>query len=188
MKTVGLLTIQGSYEAHAKSLGRAGAATRPVLEPHDLDGLDGLILPGGESTTMSKGLDRLGLYEPLRSAIDAGLPVLGTCAGAILLSRESRNHPVETIGRLDAVAVRNAYGTQTDSFADPADDGADQRFAGMRCVFIRAPKLTELGDGVDVLVSVSSEPVLVKQGNVLAATFHPELTDSTAVHDALLNL
>ena len=183
---VGILAIQGDIEAHADALRRVGADSAPVLREKDLDGLDALILPGGESTTIAKGLARLELYEPLRGFIAAGHPVLGTCAGAILLARMVQNHPVETLGVLDCTAARNAYGTQVDSFAAPADPDSDPAFAGLRCVFIRAPRLRKLGPDVEVLARVDGEPVLVRQGNVLAATFHPELGDDPRVHERLL--
>jgi 5'-phosphate synthase pdxT subunit len=183
---VGILAIQGDIEAHAEALRRVGADSAPVLREKDLDALDALILPGGESTTIAKGLARLELYEPLRAFIASGKPVLGTCAGAILLSRRVENHPVETLGVLDCTAARNAYGTQVDSFAAPADADSDPAFAGMRCVFIRAPRLSELGPDVEVLMRVDGEPVLVRQANVLAATFHPELGHDPRVHERLL--
>jgi len=183
---IGVLAIQGDFEAHAKALARAGAEARLVREPKELDGLDGLVLPGGESTTIAKGMERLGLYEPLRVFVESGHPVLGTCAGAILLSRVVENHPVRSLGLVDVVAVRNAYGTQVDSFIAPADPGAAAGLEGLRCVFIRAPRLREPGPGVEVLARVDGEPVLVRQGNRFAATFHPELGDDPRVHALLV--
>jgi 5'-phosphate synthase pdxT subunit len=183
---VGVLAIQGDVEAHARALARAGADAAEVLHEKDLDGLDALVLPGGESTTIAKGLARLGLYEPLRAFAAQGRPLLGTCAGAILLAQRVENHPVATLGLLDATAVRNAYGTQVDSFAAPADPVGDAALEGLRCVFIRAPRLRALGPGVEVLLRVGGEPVLVRQGSLLAATFHPELTDDPRVHGLLL--
>ena len=185
-RRVGVLAIQGDVEAHARALARAGAETVPVLHEKDLDGLDALVLPGGESTTIAKGLARLGLYEPLRAFARSGRPLLGTCAGAILLAQRVENHPVETLGLLDATAVRNAYGTQVDSFAALADPGGEASLAELRCVFIRAPRLRDLGPGVRVLLRVGGEPVLVRQGALLAATFHPELTEDARVHALLL--
>jgi 5'-phosphate synthase pdxT subunit len=185
-KRVGVLAIQGDYEAHARALARAGAAPELVLWPKQLADLDALVLPGGESTTIAKGLARLALYEPLCERIRAGLPVLGTCAGAILLARRVENHPVESLGAIDLVAVRNAYGTQVDSFAAPVDAGSAPGLEGLRCVFIRAPQLTQLGPRVTVLARVDGRPVLVREGNVLAATFHPELTPDPRVHALLL--
>jgi 5'-phosphate synthase pdxT subunit len=186
VKKVGVLAIQGDVAAHGRAIERAGAAMVPVLREKDLDDLAALVLPGGESTTIAKGLARLALYEPLRAYARSGRPVLGTCAGAILLSKRVENHPVETIGVLDATAVRNAYGTQVDSFAALPDPGAAPELASLRCVFIRAPQLTDLGPAVEVLASVDGRPVLVREGNVLAATFHPELTDDARIHDLLL--
>jgi 5'-phosphate synthase pdxT subunit len=187
-RRVGVLAVQGDVEAHARALARAGAEVVRVLREKDLDGLDALVLPGGESTTIAKGLARLGLYEPLRAFARAGHPMLGTCAGAILLARRVENHPVETLGLLDATAVRNAYGTQVDSFAAPLDAGAAGNLAGLRAVFIRAPQLRELGPQVEVLARVDGRPVLVRQGNLLAATFHPELGEDPRVHELLLAL
>jgi len=186
METVGILAIQGDVEAHEAALVRLGVRARRVLRDKDLDGLDALILPGGESTTISKGLDRLSLREPIRAFAGSGRPLLGTCAGAILLARASRNHPVPTLGLLDAVAERNAYGTQVDSFAAIADPGTAEGLDGIRCVFIRAPRLVDLGPGVEVLVRVDGAPVLVREANVYAATFHPELTTDDRVQRLLL--
>lgn len=183
---VGVLAIQGDVEAHAAALTNVGADAVPVLREKHLDGLDALILPGGESTTIAKGLARLELYEPLRAFAASGRPVLGTCAGAILLARRVENHPVETLGALDVTAVRNAYGTQVDSFAAEADPGAAAGLDGLRCVFIRAPRLVRPGPEVEVLLRVEGAPVLIRQGPVLAATFHPELTDDPRVHQLLL--
>ncbi len=187
MKTrIGIVTIQGAVEKHRRALERLGAEVRPVLRKEDLEGLDGLVLPGGESTTISMGLERHGLEEPIQAFVAGGGRVFGTCAGAILLARESRNHPVRTLGLLDAVAERNAYGTQLDSFIAPADADADTPFDGLECVFIRAPVLAGLGPDVEVLARVEGKPVLVRQGAVWASTFHPELTDDLRVHAAWL--
>jgi len=184
---VGILAIQGDVEAHGRALGRLGARVVPVLREKDLDGLAALILPGGESTTISKGMDRLRLWEPLREFACSGRPLLGTCAGAILLARSAQRPPVPTLGLLDLVAVRNAYGTQVDSFARPVDPGCAPGLEGLRCVFIRAPRLSQPGPQVEVLARVQGHPVLVRQGCVLAATFHPELTPDLRVHRLLLD-
>ena len=161
-RRVGILAIQGDVEAHTSALARIGAAAVPVLREKHLADLDALILPGGESTTIAKGIDRLGLREPLRGFAESGRMLLGTCAGAILLSRESRQHPVPTL------------------------DLMDSQLGDLRCVFIRAPRLVEPGPDVEVLVRVDGEPVLLRQGNCLACTFHPELTLDGRVHDLLL--
>jgi 5'-phosphate synthase pdxT subunit len=188
---VGVLAIQGDVEAHARALERVGARPQIVLREKDLDGLVGLVLPGGESTTISMGLERLGLYEPLRAFAEAGHALLGTCAGAILLARRVANHPVRTLALMDLTARRNAYGTQVDSFsafADPSQSAESSAagFEGMRCVFIRAPILDELGPGVEVLARVDGAPVLVRQGRLIACSFHPELADDPRVHRLLL--
>jgi 5'-phosphate synthase pdxT subunit len=182
MAKVGILAIQGDVGAHTRALARVGADAVPVLREKDLDAIDALVLPGGESTTIAKGLVRQQLYEPLRAFARSGRPVLGTCAGAILLAARVENHPIETLGVLDLTAVRNAYGTQVDSFAAPLEDSGCPDLAGFRCVFIRAPQLRELGPDVEVLATVDGRPVLVRQGPILAATFHPELSDDPRLH------
>lgn len=186
---VGVLALQGDFEAHAKACERAGLGeAHEVRTPADLAAVDALILPGGESTTISKGLARTGLDLAIRERAGRGMPILGTCAGAILLSQRVLNHSVPTLGLLAATAVRNAYGTQVDSFAAPLDGGASCGLEGLRAVFIRAPRLTELGPDVEVLARVDGAPVLVRQGALLAATFHPELGEDPRVHQLLARL
>jgi 5'-phosphate synthase pdxT subunit len=182
---IGILAIQGDVEAHAEAVARVGSEPVRVLREKDLADVDALILPGGESTTISKGIERLGLREPLRAFADSGRPLLGTCAGAILVAASSRHHPVPGLGLMDLVALRNGYGTQVDSFAAEVDAGCGP-FDGLRCIFIRAPRLTRLGPEVEVLARVDGEPVLVRQGNRLACSFHPELTDDPRVHRLLV--
>jgi 5'-phosphate synthase pdxT subunit len=181
---VGILAIQGNVEGHAQSIARLGAEPRRVKREKDLDGLDALIFPGGESTTIAKGLERLGLYEALEAFGRSGKPVLGTCAGAILVAREVENRPVRSLGLIDVTAVRNAYGTQVDSFSTVTETA----LGDLECVFIRAPRLRDPGPDVEVLARVDDWPVLIRQGTVLAATFHPELTDDLRVHRLLLSL
>ena len=185
---MGVLAIQGDVEKHLAAIERCGARGRRVRGPADLAGLCGLVLPGGESTTISKGLERHGLFGPIRAFAAAGGALLGTCAGAILLAREARNHPVPTLGLVDVTALRNAYGTQVDSFVAPADASCGAGWVGLECVFIRAPRLVDPGPGVEILVRVDGEPVLARQGRRLVCTFHPELTDDLRVHAALLEL
>jgi len=181
---VGILAIQGDVDAHAAALARVGAEAVRVRRKEDLADIDALILPGGESTTISKGLERLGLYEPLQDFARAGHPILGTCAGAILLARDVENHPIRGLGLLDVTAVRNAYGTQVDSFSTRAEgSGGD-----LECVFIRAPQLRRPGPDVEVLARVDGWPVWIRQGSVMATTFHPELTDDPRVHQALVDM
>ena len=169
---VGVLALQGDFEAHSKMLEALGADTRVVRTPRDLQGLDGLVIPGGESTTMTLGMEREGLVDPLRRLVRSGTPVLGTCAGMIMLDREH-------LGVLDVRSRRNAFGRQVSSFE------ADVPVAGlgaMRAVFIRAPWVDEVGEGVEVLAEVEGHPVAVRQGNVLAVAFHPELTGDGRLH------
>lgn len=193
---VGVLALQGSYAAHGQVLVELGAAVREIRVPRDLDGITALCLPGGESTTMSLLLDSTGLREPLRGLIAGGLPVLATCAGAILLARELRRNDgsrqVDTLGLLDATVSRNAYGRQVDSFVSElrmdwaalgvADD--DPAFPG---VFIRAPRITAPGPGVVPVAWRGDEVVAVRQGNIIAAAFHPELAGDTRLHARLLD-
>jgi 5'-phosphate synthase pdxT subunit len=181
---VGVLSIQGAVQPHAASIEAAGAAWVQVRHAEDLDDLDALILPGGESTTIAKGLERLDFYEALEAFARSGRPLLGTCAGAILLAREVEGVPVRSLGLIDIIAVRNAYGTQVDSFATVAEGELE----GLRAIFIRAPQLKEPGPEVEVLARVDGRPVFVRQGNALATTFHPELTPDGRVHGVLLDL
>jgi pyridoxal 5'-phosphate synthase pdxT subunit len=172
---IGVLALQGGFEAHAKALEELGARTRIVRVPADLDGLDGLVMPGGESTTMTLGVQREELAEPLREFALSGRPVLGTCAGLIMLDRDH-------LGVLDVEVRRNAFGRQSSSFeADLEFDGAP-----LHAVFIRAPWVEDHGDDVEVLAEVDGHPVAVRQGNVLAVAFHPELTDERRLHRWLL--
>ena len=185
---VGVLAIQGAVDKHLLALERVGARGVPVLRKEDLVGLTALILPGGESTTIAKGLTRLDLWEPIRQFSISGGSLLGTCAGAILLARTIENHPVPCLGLMDITAVRNAYGTQVDSFTAPADSGGKVELDGMRCVFIRAPQIRDPGPDVEVLLRVEGEPVLVRQERLLASTFHPELGEDDRLHRLLLDL
>jgi 5'-phosphate synthase pdxT subunit len=153
-----------------------GATARIVRGPRDLEGLDGLVMPGGESTTMTLGIEREGLAEPLRALVQSGAPVLGTCAGMIMLDREH-------LGVLDISARRNAFGRQVQSFeTDVTVKGA----GAMRAVFIRAPWVEHVGEGVEVLAEVDGHPVAVRQDNVLAVAFHPELTGDARLHEWLV--
>jgi pyridoxal 5'-phosphate synthase pdxT subunit len=170
-----VLALQGGFEAHANALEELGAEPRRVRVPADLDGLDGLVIPGGESTTITLGVEREGLAEPLREFAGSGRPVLGTCAGLIMLDREH-------LGVLDVAVRRNAFGRQLASFeADLPWEGGD-----LHAVFIRAPWVEDLGEGVEVLAEIDGHPVAVRQGNVLAVAFHPELTDERRLHQWLL--
>ena len=186
MVTVGVLALQGDFAAHRHALRRLGAGTVAVRKPADLSGADALVLPGGESTAMLRGIDRDRLEEPLAEFLRSGRPVLGTCAGAILLARRVLNPPQRSFGALDIDVERNAYGTQLDSFAAPLD--AAGPLAGTLGVFIRAPRIRRVGPSVAVLARHGDDPVLVRDGPIWAATFHPELADDDRVLRTWLEL
>ena len=174
--TVGVLALQGGFEAHAKSLTRLGAEVREVRTPRDLDGIDALVIPGGESTTIGLGVEREGLAEPLAAFVRSGRPVLGTCAGMIMLDRDH-------LGLLDISVRRNAFGRQLASFEAELDFEGEP----LHAVFIRAPWVEEAGEDVEVLAEVDGHPVAVRQGNILAVAFHPELTDEGRLHQWLVD-
>jgi pyridoxal 5'-phosphate synthase pdxT subunit len=177
-KLVGVLALQGDFEAHTKAVRAVGAEPREVRVPADLQDLDALIIPGGESTVMTLGIDREGLAEPIRQLIRAGTPVLGTCAGMIMLDRDH-------LGLLDVTTRRNAFGRQIRSFeADIDIDGVSG--GPVHAVFIRAPWVAEHGPEVEILARVAEHPVAIRQGNVLAVSFHPELAGDTRLHELLL--
>jgi 5'-phosphate synthase pdxT subunit len=176
--TIGVLSIQGDFEAHAEALRRLGATAVAVRRPEQLGDLDGLVIPGGESTTISMGLQAYGLEQPLRDFAAAGRPLLGTCAGLIVLDR---GH----LGLMAIDARRNAFGRQVRSFE------ADVRVQGLgdeplRAVFIRAPWIEDAGEGVEVLAELDGHPVVAREGNILVAAFHPELTDDLRLHALFL--
>lgn len=182
---IGVLAIQGDYAAHAEALDEAGAIPIEVRKREELADLDGLILPGGESTTILKFLERGDLFDEL-SQFCSTRPVFGTCAGAILLAREVRNPAQRSLGLLDIVIERNAYGRQIDSsilFSDSMLPGGK-----LEMVFIRAPRIAEIGPDVEVLAHREKDPTLVRQGKLMAATFHPELTTDRRVHRAFVDL
>ena len=176
-KLVGILALQGGFEAHAKIVRSLGAQPREVRVPGDLEGLDALIIPGGESTVMTLGVEREGLAEPLRALVRQGTPVLGTCAGMIMLDRDH-------LDVLDIRTSRNAFGRQLRSFeAELELDGFDRP---LHAVFIRAPWVAEHGPAVEVLAQVGEHPVAIRQGKVLAVSFHPELAGEPRLHEMLL--
>jgi pyridoxal 5'-phosphate synthase pdxT subunit len=172
---IGVLALQGDFEAHAKVLDELEAEARAVRVPADLDGLDGLVIPGGESTTMTLGIEREGLAEPLREFVAGGRPVLGTCAGLIMLDRDH-------LGLLDVGVLRNAFGRQLASFEAQLDWEGEP----FQAVFIRAPWVEDAGPDVEVLAEVDGHPVAVRSRNILAVAFHPELTDERRFHIWLL--
>ena len=176
MPLIGVLALQGGFEAHANSLARLDVEVREVRTPEDLEGLDALIIPGGESTTIGLGVEREGLGDPLIDFARSGKPVLGTCAGMIMLDRDH-------LGVLDIGVRRNAFGRQLASFE------TELQFEGapLDAVFIRAPWVEDLGEGVEVLAEVDGHPVAVRQGNILAVAFHPELGKDLTLHRWLVD-
>jgi 5'-phosphate synthase pdxT subunit len=177
-RRVGILALQGDFEAHGRILRSLGAEPYEVRVPEDLEGLDALIIPGGESTVMALGIEREGLAGPLRELIARGTPALGTCAGMIILDRDH-------LGVLDVSTRRNAFGRQLRSFeADLELDGIDG--GPLHAVFIRAPWVADHGSGVEVLARVDEHPVAIRQDNVVAVAFHPELSGEDRLHRLLL--
>ena len=186
MTTVGVLALQGDVREHLAILDSLGVASAPVKKPDQLGSVDALVIPGGESTTIGKMAVRFGLLDPLRSAIDGGLPVYGTCAGMILLAGSITDGDQTLLGALDVVVKRNAFGRQNDSFEeDLIIEGLDSPF---HAVFIRAPWVEKVGSEVEVLASVGEHPVMVRQDRLLATSFHPELTGDGRIHQMLLEL
>jgi pyridoxal 5'-phosphate synthase pdxT subunit len=177
---IGIVAIQGDYEAHAKTLQRLGEPSKFVRTPEDLAGLRGVILPGGESTTHLKVMKEEGLFDALKKFADAGGAFFGTCAGAIMLAREVHGPTQESLGLLDISVLRNGYGRQIAS--DVHSGHTKLSDAPLEMVFIRAPVIESVGAGVEVLGEYEGHPVFVKQGKIMASTFHPELTDDSSIH------
>ena len=183
---IGILAIQGDYEAHARMLDRLGAKWTYVRRPEDIDGIAGIILPGGESTTHVKVMREEGLWEAIEQFASRGGALFGTCAGAILLAREVHNPSQASLGLLDITILRNGYGRQLASDVHEGKTTLSDRPIEM--VFIRAPIIQSVGKDVEVLARDAAHPVLVQQGAILAATFHPELTNDTTVHQHFLDM
>ena len=177
--TIGVLALQGDFEAHGRVLTRLGAAVRQVRVPADLEGLNGLVIPGGESTTMTLGIEREGLGEPLRAFHAAGKPILGTCAGLIMCDREH-------LGLIDIRAERNAFGRQVRSFEAQVDIGLSG--GPIEALFIRAPWIAEHGPEVEILADVDGHAVAAREGSVLVVSFHPELGSDDRVHELFLRI
>lgn len=177
---IGVLALQGAVREHLRMLERAGAEATAVKRPEHLADLAGLVIPGGESTTISKLMNQYGLTEPIREMADSGKPLFGTCAGLILLAKRIEGSESAHLGLLDVTVRRNAFGRQRESFeADLPVAGVADNF---RAVFIRAPYITETGPGVDVLSRIDDKIVAVQQGHLLASAFHPELTGDVRMH------
>jgi 5'-phosphate synthase pdxT subunit len=187
---IGVLALQGDFAAHEAALGKRGVPTRKLRRPQELEGLSGLVLPGGESTTMLRLLAEEGMGEALRRAIAAGLPVLATCAGVILLAEEVSNPPQPSLGLLRVAVARNAYGRQLASTVARlvVTDREELPVEELEGVFIRAPRVVRVGEGVKVLAKRGEDPVLLRQGAILAATFHPELSPDSPVLELFLQL
>ena len=183
---VGVLALQGAFREHVAAVASLGATAREVRQLKDIEGIDALIIPGGESTTIGKLLNERNMLEPLRQRILDGMPVYGSCAGLILLCRDIENSDQPRLGVLDATVRRNAFGRQVDSFETNLsipEIGADP----LPAVFIRAPVITGVGAGVKVLAEVDGQAVAVRQNNILATSFHPELTPDTRMHSYFLS-
>ena len=182
MKQIGVLGLQGAYAKHLAILQQLDVQAVDVRKPEDLEECHGLIIPGGESTTMTKLINEIDMHDALlKFSVDR--PVFGTCAGMILMAAKVDDGRVETLNLLDIEVERNAYGRQVDSFIDELDVTTNGQAFTMRGVFIRAPRIKNMGDDVEVLASVNGEPVLVQEGHHMAAAFHPELTGETRIHN-----
>jgi 5'-phosphate synthase pdxT subunit len=183
--TIGVLALQGAYGAHAQALRRLGATPKLVRLPADLEGIDGLIMPGGESTTMLKFLEQRGFFDVLKEFTHTQ-PTFGTCAGVILLANEVTNPGQKSLDALDITVERNSYGRQIDS---TIFEGESSLSGGpLEMVFIRAPRITRIGAGIEVLATRDQDPVLVRSGHLLAATFHPELGHDTRIHQLFIDM
>lgn len=178
---IGILGFQGAVIEHQRHIEKIGHEAIIVRYPEQLAELDGMILPGGESTTIGKLLNRTGMMEPLRERIREGLPVWGTCAGMILLAKELENDPVRHLAVMDITVKRNAYGTQIDSF-DVNVEIPEVSIGEIPLVFIRAPYITSVGEGVKVISRIDGHIVAARENNMLVTSFHPELTDCSAFH------
>jgi 5'-phosphate synthase pdxT subunit len=188
LEKVGILALQGAVREHATAVAELGAHPVEVRTPEDLAGVDGLILPGGESTTMSLLLDSSGLYDPVAERLADGMPAFGTCAGMILLSSDVLDGRADQrfFGAIDLTVRRNAFGRQVDSFETALDVEGLAAGEPFDAVFIRAPFVERAGDDVEVLATVDGHPVLCRSGNVLVSAFHPELSDDLRVHELFL--
>ncbi len=184
MKTVGVLALQGGFDAHIRTLKKIGVSCDAVTTLNQIADVSALVIPGGESTTIGKLLVQHGMIEGLRDLITEGLPLFGTCAGMILMSKEAQNYTQPLLGVMDISVERNAYGRQNASFETRLDFNGDH----LPALFIRAPKTVSMGKEVSALIYFEDKPVLLRQNKLLAASFHPELTDSTVIHEYFLQL
>ena len=180
---IGVLALQGDFAMHARALQRCGAEVVEIRKPEQLQDIDGLIMPGGESTTLLKLMDLWGFVPALEKFHAGGKPIFGTCAGLILAARDVTNPAQFSLGLIDVGVERNAYGRQRESFETRGSATLDGRSVPIEMVFIRAPRIRRVGPGVETLARHGEEPVMARQGAVLVATFHPELTDDATVHE-----
>lgn len=187
MKKVGVLSLQGGFARHIQMLSQLGVKTVPIRYPEELALIDGIILPGGESTTIGMLLDRRDFLLPLKSAISNGLPVFGTCAGMILLAQRIDGYNQVHLNSMNIAVTRNAYGSQIESFEVDLKLHLSTDERTFHGIFIRAPRISEIGTQVEVLSSFSGAPVLVKEKQLLAASFHPELGTDPAIHEYFIN-
>jgi 5'-phosphate synthase pdxT subunit len=185
---IGILALQGDVREHERALDNAGATPVAIKRPEELDAVDGLVLPGGESTTIGKLLHRFDLLEPVKERVGEGMPVYGTCAGLILMARNvvGKEHAPYRIGALDVDVRRNAYGRQVESFE--ADLQIAQLQTPFRAVFIRAPVIERIGDDVEVIAVYDDVPVLVRQNRLLGSSFHPEMTGDARIHELFVKM
>ena len=186
-QTIGVLSLQGAFEKHRTVLSRLKIASKDVRYPGDLDGCDGLIIPGGESTTISNLIDTIGMRAPLLKFAEKK-PVMGTCAGMILMARTVNDPRVQPLNLMNIEIARNAYGRQVDSFVSGLEVQINGKSVSLKGVFIRAPKIRSTGEEVEVLGVINGEPIFVRQNRHLATSFHPELSDTTAIHEYFLSL
>jgi len=187
MQPIGILALQGDYHKHAQKLEGIGASVLFVREPKDLNGISGILLPGGESTTMGKLLVNYNLLDPLKKRIEEGLPVFATCAGTILLAKDIVNSDQPRLGVLDISIKRNAYGRQIESFEAYIPVTIPQTHE-VECIFIRAPQIKRIGGSIEVLAEYENLPILIKSGNIIAATFHPELSEDTSIQRYFMDI
>jgi pyridoxal 5'-phosphate synthase pdxT subunit len=180
---IGVLALQGDFAMHARALQKCGAEVIEIRKPEQLDDIDGLVMPGGESTTLLKLMDAWGFVPALEKFHAGGKPIFGTCAGLILTARDVANPAQFSLGLIDVGVERNAYGRQRESFETAGTAVLDGRPVPIQMVFIRAPRIRRVGPGVETLARHGDEPVMARQGSVLVATFHPELTDDPTVHE-----
>jgi len=184
---IGVLALQGAFREHRKLLKDCGVSSREIRKPEQLEGVDGLIIPGGESTTIGKLMVEYGLMEPVKKLGMEGLPIFGTCAGLVLLAKDIENSDQPKLGLMDMEVVRNGFGRQVDSFEVDLEISA-LGFTPFRAIFIRAPYIKKVSPNIGILATYQDKVVFARQGNLLACSFHPELTDDIRIHRYFLEM